>query len=170
MYNAKNDFLMRELPAFENASKYLVQLSQPQADALIKYLKENKRIGERGALAIVEDFDVREVEKKDDGTKFTTIDIFLRGYDGKQYKKGMSPDFMRRYNKQLNITAEDLLGATVAITVKDKYRNVGLFAPVAAVKDAGEELNLNQVGNFTIEEFVDETRGNALEKLKALGL
>lgn len=170
MYNVKNEFLMTELPASEGTSKHLVQLSQTQADALIKYLKETKKIGEKGALAIVEDFDVREVEKKEDGTKFTTIDIFLRGYDGKQYKKGMSPDFMRRYNKQLNITAEDLLGATVAITVRDKYRNAGLFAPIATVIDNGEKLNLDDVKNFVIEEFIDETRGGALEKLKALGL
>lgn len=170
MYNAKQEFIMAEIKTVEEFSKYLVQLSQSQSDALIKHLKENKKIGEKGTLVIVEDFDVREVEKKEDGTKFTTIDIYLRGYDGKQYKKGMSPDFMRRYNNQLGITAEDLLGATVAITIKDKYRNAGLFAPIALAVEKGEELNLDCVESFTVEEFIDETRSNALEKLKALGL
>lgn len=169
MYNNLHKFVNCSLASETGYNKCLVQLTDEQANKVLKYFVECINAPKKGILAIVEDLDVREVEKKSDGTKFTTIDVYLRGYDGKAYKKGMSPDFIRRYNSQLGCTLEDLLGATVLITVKDKYRNAGLFAPIAYSYADGEEI-CEDIEHFTIEEFVDDTREDVLKKLKALGL
>lgn len=129
------------------------------AAGAIKSIREIGAFGETAVPAVITKVTVRECESKEDKTKFNMVDYELKTAAGKSVRKSFSVDFLRKVLNQLGVKAADLVGKVMIITVKDRFKQVGLFVPLAVSADG-----------FCPIQYQDEEETESLKKLADLGL